>query len=134
MVVEQYVDELYLAARLLFGSAVVAMGANQLASADAAIKYTQWKGPPDPAFAKVGVFGTAPLLVVAGVLIAMDTYLPYAAAFVVLFFAVVTPMHDFWNMDDPLERQEELISFLVNTAVIGGALALTALSVALQSA
>jgi hypothetical protein len=36
----------------------------------------------------------------------------------------VTPiLHDFWNHDDPEQRQQELQQFLKNTALLGAALA-----------
>jgi hypothetical protein len=32
-------------------------------------------------------------------------------------------MHDFWNVEDPEERQQEVFQFLKNTALLGAALA-----------
>ena len=33
-------------------------------------------------------------------------------------------MHDFWNIEDPAQRQNEMINFSKNMALMGGALAL----------
>jgi uncharacterized membrane protein YphA (DoxX/SURF4 family) len=47
------------------------------------------------------------------------------AAALVGFLAGVTPiMHDFWNLEDPEKRQGEMINFMKNVALLGGALAL----------
>jgi putative oxidoreductase len=41
----------------------------------------------------------------------------------VLFLAVVTPMmHNFWTVADPMMRQMQLIMFLKNVSMLGGAL------------
>lgn len=44
-------------------------------------------------------------------------------ASIATFFASVTPvMHDFWNSDDPDERQQELLHFPKNSALLGAGL------------
>ena len=41
------------------------------------------------------------------------------------FLAGVSPfMHDFWNMEDPQQRQNEMVNFTKNLALAAGALAL----------
>jgi uncharacterized membrane protein YphA (DoxX/SURF4 family) len=47
------------------------------------------------------------------------------AAAIIGFLAGVSPiMHDFWNQEDPAKRQNEMINFSKNMALLGGALAL----------
>jgi len=44
------------------------------------------------------------------------------------FLAAVSPkMHDFWNVEDPGQRQGEMINFSKNIALLGAALALMGL-------
>ncbi len=33
-------------------------------------------------------------------------------------------MHDFWKVEDPHQRQNEMINFMKNMAMLGGAIAL----------
>jgi hypothetical protein len=43
------------------------------------------------------------------------------------FLVGVSPLiHDFWNMEDPQQRQNEMINFSKNMALLGAALALAA--------
>ena len=35
-------------------------------------------------------------------------------------------MHDFWNVQDPNQRTQEMVHFTKNVALLGGALALMA--------
>lgn len=45
---------------------------------------------------------------------------------IVLFLAIVTPvMHNFWAAANPAETQQQLVNFLKNLSVLGGALLLT---------
>jgi uncharacterized membrane protein YphA (DoxX/SURF4 family) len=41
------------------------------------------------------------------------------------FLAGVSPiMHDFWNMEEPARRQQEMINFMKNIALAGATVAL----------
>lgn len=45
---------------------------------------------------------------------------------IVLFLAIVTPvMHNFWAAANPAESQQQLVNFLKNLSMLGGALLLT---------
>ena len=51
-----------------------------------------------------------------------------AAAAAATFFVSVTPvMQDFWNLDDPEQRQQQMIHLLKNVALLGATLATFAL-------
>jgi putative oxidoreductase len=44
---------------------------------------------------------------------------------IVLFLIGVTPMHKFWGISDPMMQQMQLVMFLKNLAMLGGALLIT---------
>jgi putative oxidoreductase len=46
---------------------------------------------------------------------------------IVLFLIGVTPMHKFWGIADPMMQQMQLVMFMKNLAMLGGALLITQL-------
>ncbi|MFZ0808061.1 MAG: DoxX family protein [Candidatus Sulfotelmatobacter sp.] len=46
---------------------------------------------------------------------------------IVLFLIGVTPMHKFWGISDPVMQQMQMVMFLKNLAMLGGALLITQL-------
>jgi putative oxidoreductase len=44
---------------------------------------------------------------------------------IVLFLIGVTPMHKFWGISDPMMQQMQMVMFLKNLAMLGGALLIT---------
>jgi hypothetical protein len=46
------------------------------------------------------------------------------SAVVTFFLGVTPPMHNFWAVDDPEQKQQEMFHFLKNTALLGTALLL----------
>jgi putative oxidoreductase len=46
---------------------------------------------------------------------------------IVLFLIGVTPMHKFWGISDPMMQQMQMVMFLKNLAMLGGALLITQL-------
>jgi uncharacterized membrane protein YphA (DoxX/SURF4 family) len=85
------------------------------------IGYAESNGAPLPDLTVPGV-SAGLLLGSAGVVL---WRLPTLAAGAIAgFFVGVTPvMHDFWGEDDPEARQQQMIHFLKNTALLGAALA-----------
>jgi putative oxidoreductase len=107
--------------RILFGGVLAFNAIDNLRNLEERIGYAEFKGAPEPdrtvPAASVGL-----LLGGLGVVL---WKLPAAAALGIAgFLAGTTPvMHDFWNQDDPEDRQQEQIQFLKNTALFGAALA-----------
>ncbi|MFU8867162.1 DoxX family membrane protein [Natronococcus sp.] len=107
--------------RVLFGGVLAFNAIDNLRNLEERIGYAEFKGAPEPdrtvPAASVGL-----LLGGLGVVL---WKLPAAAALGIAgFLAGTTPvMHDFWNQDDPEEKQQEQIQFLKNTALFGAALA-----------
>ena len=45
----------------------------------------------------------------------------------VIFLIAVTPMHKFWGISDPMMQQMQMVMFLKNISMLGGALLITQL-------
>ena len=63
-------------------------------------------------------------MMVLGGLSLLTGYKPkVGSALITAFLAGVTPsMHRFWSEDNPQQRQNEMINFMKNVALIGGAM------------
>ncbi|MFB6068350.1 MAG: DoxX family protein [Halobacterium sp.] len=115
----------FLLGRALFGGVLALTGLNHFQQVDAMTGYAESKGLPLP---RVAVLGSGALLVAGGLALVLGLLPIVAAAALVVFFLVATPlMHDFWNVDDPQQRQSEKNDFLKNAALTGGALVLLAI-------
>lgn len=95
-------------------------GYNHLTQADAMAGYAASKGIPS---AKLAVQGTGVLMIVAGLLILIGYWIWLAVLLLVLFYIPVTyMMHNFWTIKDPMQRQNDMIHFMKNLALLGSAL------------
>jgi len=87
------------------------------------IAYAASQGAP---LASIGV----PLMGIASLAGGLSVLLGYRARIgawlMVLFLVVVTPvMHKFWGLTDPAAAQVQMIMFLKNLSILGGALLVT---------
>ena len=116
--------ELFLLGRILFGATLAFMGLNHFMDLETMAGYAEFKGLPAPQFS---VIASGVVLVLGGLAIAAGAF-PVVAAGALAFFLLVSAvtMHDFWSMDDPEEKQNEMTSFLKNVYGAGAALALLA--------
>ncbi|WP_323172451.1 DoxX family protein [Natrialba sp. PRR66] len=107
--------------RALFGGILAFNALDNLWNLDERIAYAEAKNTPMPEYT---VPATSGGLLLGGIGIALWRRPSAAAALIAGFLVSVTPvMHDFWNLDDPEEKQQQLIHFLKNTALFGAALA-----------
>jgi len=112
----------FLIGRLLFGGFFLYNGINLLMKHKQMAPYAESKGVPKPDLA-VALAGVPLIIGGASVLIGVKPKL--GAAAILGFLAGVSPiMHDFWRHEDPNQRQNEMINFMKNAALAGGALAL----------
>jgi putative oxidoreductase len=108
--------------RMLFGGFFVYSGINHFKSKEPMAAYTGSKGIPAPE-ASVLLSGLA--LIAGGTSIIFGLRPKMGAAALVAFLATASPlMHDFWNGSDPQARQNDLVHFSKNLALLGAALAL----------
>ncbi|WP_323190111.1 DoxX family membrane protein [Halostella sp. PRR32] len=119
-------EVLFLVGRVLFGAVLAFTGLNHFADTESMVGYADAKGVPA---AGLMVPFTGGMLLVGGLLVALGLYPLLGAGALATFLLVATPkMHDFWNVDDPQQQQNEMNSFLKNAAMFGTAIVLLALS------
>lgn len=112
----------FLLGRLIFGGFFINSGINHFKNHKMLAQYSGAKNVPMPDLV-VQASGAALILGGASVLLGIKPKL--GAAALVGFLAGVSPvMHDFWNVEDPGKRQGEMINFMKNVALLGGAIAL----------
>jgi len=108
--------------RLLFGGFFLYSGIHHFQQREGLAQYAKSKHVPLPDVA-VGATGAALILGGASLLLGIKPKI--GAATVAGFLAGVSPlMHDFWSSEDPNQRQNDMINFTKNMALLGGALAL----------
>jgi len=114
----------FLLARVLFGGVLAFMGLNHFMQTDGMAGYAEAKGLPAP---RASVLLSGGLLVFAGLGIAAGVAPVLSAGALAVFLASSAIIfHDFWSVEDPEQKQNEMTQFLKNAALTGGALALLA--------
>jgi putative oxidoreductase len=84
------------------------------------IAYAASQGVP---MASIAVPFSGLLAFVGGLLILLGYRARIGAWLIALFLVGVTPMmHNFWAVSDPMARQMQMIMFMKNVAMLGGAL------------
>lgn len=107
--------------RLLFSLIFIMSGPRHFMSQT--IAYGASKGVPMASFA---VPFSGLLAVVGGLLILVGFRARIGAWLIVLFLLGVTPMmHNFWAVTDPMLHQMQLVLFMKNVSMLGGALLIT---------
>ena len=108
--------------RILFGGFFLYNGIEHLIKSKDMAPYAESKGVPLPELA-VQLAGVPLMIGGASLLLGVK---PKLGAMAILgFLAGVSPiMHDFWSHEDSEKRMGEMINFMKNMALAGGALAL----------
>lgn len=115
----------FLVGRLLVGGLFAFMGLNHFMDTETMAGYAESKGVPAP---RLSVLVSGGTLIFGGLLIVLGLYPAIGAGALATFFLVVTPkMHDFWNIDDPQQKQSEMTDFLKNIVLLGTSLVLLSL-------
>ena len=118
-------DIVLLIARILFAFMFVLSGINHLTKTDAMTGYAQFKKVPA---AKLSVQLSGVLMMLGGLSIILGVYLDFGAlVLAVILVAMAVKMHDFWAADDA-SKQTEMIGFLKNISMAGGALFMFAIA------
>ncbi len=117
--------------RILFALIFVSSGLSHLAKVDAMAGYAKFKKVPA---AKLSVLMSGALLVVGGLSIMLGIYADLGALVIsVLLIVMALKMHDFWAQADAQAKQTEMISFLKNISMAGGALFIFAITATSES-
>ncbi len=112
----------FLIGRSIFGGYFIYSGINHFMHREQLSQYANAKRLPS-ADAMVMASGAAMILGGSSIVLGVKPKLGVLA--IAGFLASVSPtMHDFWRSEDPNQRQNDLINFSKNVALIGGALAL----------
>jgi uncharacterized membrane protein YphA (DoxX/SURF4 family) len=112
----------FLAGRLIFGGFFLYSGINHIVHKDQIVPYADAKKVPMP---EAAVLGTGAVLIASGLSVILGLKPKLGAAGVIMFLAGVSPaMHNFWTHEDPAQRQNDMIHFMKNMALLGAALAL----------
>jgi uncharacterized membrane protein YphA (DoxX/SURF4 family) len=111
--------------RAIFGGFFLYNGINHLKNAEALAGYAAAKQVENPL---LSVKASGVLMTAAGAALALGLAPRLGALGVAGFLAAASPkMHDFWNVEDPGQRQSEMIQFSKNMALLGAAIALLGL-------
>jgi putative oxidoreductase len=106
--------------RAIFGGYFLYNGINHFLHREEMSGYAQAKGIPA---ADLAVQSTGVLMILGGLSLLTGYKPKLGAALIGTFLAGVTPsMHAFWKDESPQERQMDMIHFLKNIALAGGAL------------
>lgn len=110
-----------LLSRLFFALIFVMAGPNNFASQT--IAYAAAQGVP---LASIAVPLSGVIAILGGLSILLGYRARIGAGLIALFLIGVTPMmHNFWAVTDPMMRQMQMINFMKNVSMLGGALLIT---------
>lgn len=105
--------------RILFGSFFLYASINHFLEHDKLASYAGSKGVPEP---EAAVSGSGVLLALGGLSLITGKETKLGGAAIVLFLSTVSPvMHNFWAAD-PEQKENQMIHFGKNMALLGAAL------------
>lgn len=112
----------FLIGRLVFGGFFLYNGIHHLKERRQLGQYAKQKNVPVP---EATVAATGVALIAGGTSILLGVKPKLGAAAIAGFLMGVSPvMHDFWSVEDPGQRMNEMTNFSKNVALLGSALAL----------
>jgi putative oxidoreductase len=112
----------FLIGRLLFGGFFLYNGINHIVNRKMLSEYAKSKKVP---LSDAAVMGTGVAMMIGGTSILLGIKPKYGALPIIGFLAGVSPiMHDFWSVEEPSQRMNEMVNFAKNMAMLGAALAL----------
>ncbi|MDQ7039960.1 MAG: DoxX family protein [Rhodothermus sp.] len=108
--------------RILFGGYFVLSGLNHLLQLNQMASYAATKKVPAP---KLAVIVTGLMLLAGGLSVLTGLYVQLGLWLLVIFLVVVTPwMHNFWTVQDSMQRMGEQVNFFKNVGLLGATLLL----------
>ena len=114
----------FLLGRLIFGGFFLYNGINHLKERRQLSQYARSKNVPKP---ELAVSGSGIALIAGGASVLLGIKPKLGTLAIIGFLAGVSPtMHNFWKIEDPAQRMNEMINFSKNMALLGAALALLA--------
>ena len=111
---------LFLIGRILFAAIFILSGVNHFAQLDGMAQYAGSKGLPAP---KLMVALSGLVILLGGLSILFWFYVKLGAWLLVAFLLVAAfTMHNFWAVEDPVQKQGEQAQFMKNLALAGAAI------------
>jgi putative oxidoreductase len=112
---------LFLLGRIVFGGFFLYNGLHHFQQRKSMAQYTSSKGVPMP---EVAVMASGALLLAGGASVLLGIKPKWGTLAIITFLTGVSPvMHDFWKSDDPARKQNDMIHFMKNVAMLGAAMA-----------
>ena len=112
----------FLLGRAIFGGYFVMSGVHHFKEAKTLSQYAASKHVPNP---ELAVRATGAMLILGGTSILLGVKPKLGAMAIIGFLAGVSPvMHNFWKVESPEQRMNEMVNFTKNLALAGGAIAL----------
>lgn len=110
--------------RILFAMIFLASGMNHFTS-PGTVQYAASKGVPAP---RLMVWLTGLAMILGALSILFWVYVEVGAWLIAFFLlAAAFKMHDFWAVEDPAERQNQMAHFMKNLSMTGAAIVFYAL-------
>jgi putative oxidoreductase len=110
----------HLVGRAIFGGYFLYNGINHFLQKDQLSGYASSKGVPS---AGIAVEASGAMMILGGLSLLTGYKPKLGSAAIVTFLAGVTPsIHRFWSEKNPQQRQAEMINFMKNIALLGGAM------------
>ena len=120
-------DVIILIGRILFGGFFLMSGINHFTKLEAMTGYAKYKKLPA---AKLGVLLSGLMLVLGGIYIILGFYTDLGLLLIAIFLVLAAVIfHNFWKETDATAKQNEMLAFMKDIALAGGALILFALVV-----
>ena len=120
-------DVIILIGRILFGGFFLMSGINHFTKLEAMTGYAKYKKLPA---AKLGVLLSGLMLILGGIYIILGFYTDLGLLLIAIFLVLAAVIfHNFWKETDATAKQNEMLAFMKDIALAGGALILFALVV-----
>ena len=118
-------DVIILIGRILFGGFFLMSGITHFTKLEAMTGYAKYKKLPA---AKLGVLLSGLMLVLGGIYIILGFYTDLGLLLIAIFLVLAAVIfHNFWAETDATAKQNEMLGFMKDIALAGGALILFAL-------
>jgi putative oxidoreductase len=107
----------FLIGRIIVGLYWLMGAVNHLTQVKSMGQYAKMKNVPMP---ELAVAGTGVLLLIASLSIITGFYPVIAVGLLVVFLVPVTfMMHNFWTIEDPMARMNDMVMFMKNISMLG---------------
>jgi uncharacterized membrane protein YphA (DoxX/SURF4 family) len=118
-------NAIVLIGRILFGGFFLMSGINHFTKLEAMTGYAKYKKLPA---AKLGVLISGLMLVIGGIYIVLGYYADLGALLLAILLVLAAVIfHNFWKETDATAKQTEMMAFMKDIALAGGALVIFAM-------